>query len=226
MKELASLDGGKETLDQASGILAQLHVSSESLESLALTLHFVELLCQKPPSMKVNLTVARGLDYYTGMVFEVHVPSLGGEGQVLGGGSYRLLHLFGLPDLDPCCGFGLGFDRVLLALEAQAQAQQQEYVVPGEQKEIMLALIPFKISLEHVLELVRDLREKNHEVMVDLKSRGMGKSLAWADASGSSHAIIIGPKDLESQTCSIKNLASGEQVNCALDAETISQSII
>ena len=113
LKELASLDGGKETLDQASSILGQLGVSSESLDSLALTLNLVELLCQKPPSMKVNLTVARGLDYYTGMVFEVHVPSLGGEGQVLGGGSYRLLHLFGLPDLDPCCGFGLGFDRVL-----------------------------------------------------------------------------------------------------------------
>ena len=226
LQELASLDGGKETLDQARSILGQLGVSSESLDSLALTLNFVELLCQKPPSMKVNLTVARGLDYYTGMVFEVHVPSLGGEGQVLGGGSYQLLHLFGLPDLDTCCGFGLGFDRVLLALEAQAQAHQQQYVVPGEQKEIMLALIPFKISLEHVLELVRDLRKKNHEVMVDLKSRGMGKSLAWADASGASHAIIIGPKDLESQTCSIKNLASGEQVNCALDAQTISQSII
>ena len=56
-------------------------------------------------------------------MFEVHVPELGGEGQVLGGGSYKLLHLFGLADLDPCCGFGLGFDRVLLALEAQAAAE-------------------------------------------------------------------------------------------------------
>ncbi len=52
------------------------------------------------------------------MVFEVDVAELGGEGEVLGGGSYKLLHLFGLEDLDPSCGFGLGFDRVLLALEA------------------------------------------------------------------------------------------------------------
>ena len=58
-------------------------------------------LAPTPPSLAVDLTVARGLDYYTGIVFEVKVPAMGGEGQVLGGGSYKLLHLFGLHDLDP-----------------------------------------------------------------------------------------------------------------------------
>ena len=50
------------------------------------------------------------------MVFEVNVAELGGEGQVLGGGSYKLLHLFGMEDLDPSCGFGLGFDRLLMLI--------------------------------------------------------------------------------------------------------------
>ena len=81
--------------------------------------NYVELLSPQIPELQINLCVARGLDYYTGMVFEVHVPELGGEGQVLGGVLHKLLHLFGLPDLDPSCGFGLGFDRIMLALEAQ-----------------------------------------------------------------------------------------------------------
>ena len=121
LRALADLEGGSETLGPAREILASLDgVSLDALDELQITLDAVAALAPAPPSLAVDLTVARGLDYYTGMVFEVIVPAMGGEGQVLGGGSYKLLHLFGLPDLDPCCGFGLGFDRVLLALEAQA----------------------------------------------------------------------------------------------------------
>ena len=118
LRALSDLDGGSETLTQAKTILDGMGVSSSSLDELGQLLSTLEMLAPTPPSLKVNLCVARGLDYYTGMVFEVNVAELGGEGQVLGGGSYRLLHLFGLDDLDPSCGFGLGFDRVLLALEA------------------------------------------------------------------------------------------------------------
>ena len=112
LKKLAQLDGGIETLESARDILSALGVSHESLDELSHLLAAVSKLAPPPPSLKVNLCVARGLDYYTGMVFEVNVEELGGEGQVLGGGSYKLLHLFGLEDLDPSCGFGLGFDRV------------------------------------------------------------------------------------------------------------------
>ena len=98
-------------------------------------------------------------------MFEVHVPELGGEGQVLGGGSYKLLHLFGLADLDPCCGFGLGFDRVLLALEAQAAAEGRSEVVPGEDDETpFLAMIPFNLETSEVLDLVRELRQSGIRV--------------------------------------------------------------
>ena len=117
LRALADLEGGSETLGPAREILASLDgVSLDALDELQITLDAVAALAPAPPSLAVDLTVARGLDYYTGMVFEIIVPAMGGEGQVLGGGSYKLLHLFGLPDLDPCCGFGLGFDRVLLAL--------------------------------------------------------------------------------------------------------------
>ena len=127
LKQLAQLEGGKETLASARTILSDLGIeNTEALDELESCVNYVELLSPVIPELQINLCVARGLDYYTGMVFEVHVPELGGEGQVLGGGSYKLLHLFGLPDLDPSCGFGLGFDRIMLALEAQAKASGRE----------------------------------------------------------------------------------------------------
>ena len=132
LKILSELDGGIETLESARDILSSMGVALDSLDELSSLLTSLEALAPTPPSLKVNLCVARGLDYYTGMVFEVNVEELGGEGQVLGGGSYKLLHLFGLEDLDPSCGFGLGFDRVLLALEAQAERAGRMEVVPGD----------------------------------------------------------------------------------------------
>ena len=155
-------------------------------------------------------------------MFEVHVPELGGEGQVLGGGSYKLLHLFGLADLDPCCGFGLGFDRVLLALEAQAAAEGRTEVVPGEEDDTpFLAMIPFNIDSSQVLDLVREFRQSGIRVEIELRSRKIGKAMGWADSIGASHALVVGPRDLEQGQAIVKRLSDGEQLPVALDSDSI-----
>ena len=83
LRALADLSGGSETLGPAREILASLDgVSLNALDELQITLDAVAALAPEPPSLAVDLTVARGLDYYTGMVFEVIVPAMGGEGQV------------------------------------------------------------------------------------------------------------------------------------------------
>lgn len=222
LRKLSELDGGSETLDSAREILSALEVSHESLDELAELLAALTALAPTPPSLKVNLCVARGLDYYTGMVFEVNVAELGGEGQVLGGGSYRLLHLFGLEDLDPSCGFGLGFDRVLLALEAQAGRVGRSEVVPGETPRPSTLLFPFKIDAHAVLSIVKELRDMGHIVELDLRGKNIGKTLDWASKNGFTNVVIVGPQDLENSRCSIKNLTTGDQSEADLDSTSIS----
>ncbi|MEZ8113235.1 MAG: histidine--tRNA ligase, partial [Candidatus Poseidoniaceae archaeon] len=199
LRALSNLEGGSETLGPAREILSSLNgVSLEALDDLQTTLDAVDALAPTPPSLAVDLTVARGLDYYTGMVFEVIVPAMGGEGQVLGGGSYKLLHLFGLPDLDPCCGFGLGFDRVLLALEAQAEAENRSEVVPGElDTKGLIACIPFNVELDKILPLVGNLRASGQRVELELRGRKIGKAMNWANSIGATSTLVIGPRDLE-----------------------------
>lgn len=223
LKQLAQLEGGKETLASARTILSDLGIeNTEALDELESCVNYVELLSPVIPELQINLCVARGLDYYTGMVFEVHVPELGGEGQVLGGGSYKLLHLFGLPDLDPSCGFGLGFDRIMLALEAQAKASGREEVVPGElSRPSLLAVVPFNIEPNTVLPLVADLRNSGQRVELELKGRKIGKAFSWADGIGADYVVIIGPKDLESGQASVKRLSDGEQFSVDLNSESI-----
>ena len=221
LQKLSSLNGGIETLESAREILSRLGISHESLDELASLLLSLQHLAPTPPSLKVNLCVARGLDYYTGMVFEVNVEELGGEGQVLGGGSYKLLHLFGLEDLDPCCGFGLGFDRVLLALEAQADRVGRQEVVPGETPSPTTLVLPFKIESNAVLSVVKELRLAGKSVELDLRGKNIGKSLDWASKNGFTSVVIIGPQDLDNNQCSIKNLVTGEQNSTALDSGSI-----
>ena len=221
LRALSDLDGGSETLTQAKTILDGMGVSSSSLDELGQLLSALEMLAPTPPSLKVNLCVARGLDYYTGMVFEVNVAELGGEGQVLGGGSYRLLHLFGLDDLDPSCGFGLGFDRVLLALEAQGERDGRSEIVPGESAAPSTLVLPFRINVENVLPLVKGLRDSGHSTELDLRGKNIGKSLDWAAKNGFTSVVIIGPQDLENGVCSIKNLNSGEQQSVALSLDAV-----
>ena len=223
LKQLAQLEGGKETLASARTILSDLGIeNTEALHELESCVNYVELLSPVIPELQINLCVARGLDYYTGMVFEVHVPELGGEGQVLGGGSYKLLHLFGLPDLDPSCGFGLGFDRIMLALEAQARESGREEVVPGElSRPSLLAVVPFNIEPNTVLPLVADLRNSGQRVELELKGRKIGKAFSWADGIGADYVVIIGPKDLESGQASVKRLSDGQQFSVDLNTESI-----
>ena len=221
--KLAELEGGKETLSSAREILSKLGIeSTNALDELESCVNYVELLSPEIPELQINLCVARGLDYYTGMVFEVHVPELGGEGQVLGGGSYKLLHLFGLPDLDPSCGFGLGFDRIMLALEAQAEASGRAEVVPGElARPSLLAVVPFNVDPSSVLSMVAELRNAGQRVELELKGRKIGKAFSWADGIGADYVVIIGPKDLESGQASVKRLSDGEQFSVSLDSKSI-----
>lgn len=223
LKTLSELDGGIETLESAREILSSMNVALDSVDDLSSLLSSIESLAPNPPSMKVNLCVARGLDYYTGMVFEVNVAELGGEGQVLGGGSYKLLHLFGLEDLDPSCGFGLGFDRVLLALESQAERAGRTEVVPGETPEPSTLMLPFKVDASSVLAIVKNLRDIGHNVELDLRGKNIGKSLDWASKNGFTNVIIVGPQDVENKQCSVKNLISGEQSVVALNSDSISE---
>ena len=130
--------------------------------------------------------------------------------------------MFGLDDLDPSCGFGLGFDRVLLALEAQAERLGRTEVVPGETPVPTTLMLPFKVSPHSVLDVIRELREYGHNVELDLRGKNIGKSLDWASKNGFTNVVIVGPQDLENNQCSVKNLISGEQNVVGFDSASIS----
>ena len=227
LRALASLNGGMETLGPARELLSSMDgVALDALDELETTLTALAALAPAPPSLAVDLTVARGLDYYTGMVFEVMVEELGGEGQVLGGGSYKLLHMFGLPDLDPCCGFGLGFDRVLLALESQAETSGRDEAVPGEfDARPYIAVAPNKADHAPLLPLVAALREQGARVELLLSKKNYGRIIKWTEGIGASHLLVVKPEDLDNGMGRLINFKTGDRADVELNASSVLKAL-
>jgi histidyl-tRNA synthetase len=153
----------------------------------------------------LNLGIARGLDYYTGIVFEGFADNLGAENQILGGGVYRLAHLFG-GDNVASCGFAIGFDRVMVSL--------------GEttgKKDTVAAVVCTPEVRNRALEVARAFRSGGVRTEMDLMERGFGQQLAHA-AKSADFAVIIGQREAASGEVTLKNLKSGEQKTVALDA--------
>jgi histidyl-tRNA synthetase len=146
----------------------------------------------------LNFGIARGLDYYTGMVFEGFAQNLGAENQILGGGAYRLAHLFGGDDV-ASCGFAIGFDRVMVSL---GEIQHK--------KDTVVAIVCTNEGRNHAREVARIFRAAGIRSEMDLMERGLGAQLAHASRTAD-FAIVIGRREAESGNVTLKNLHSGEQ---------------
>jgi histidyl-tRNA synthetase len=151
----------------------------------------------------IKLSIVRGLDYYKGLVFEIDAPILGAEKQLCGGGSYELVTLFGGTEV-PTSGFAVGFDRTILALEAEGfmfpHSKLDVYIIPINQDMICTSI-----------EIAQQLRSHNISVDFDQLRRGMGKSLKYADAKHVEKVIIVGPKELEKKTVTLRDMKTGNQ---------------
>ena len=152
----------------------------------------------------LNFGIARGLDYYTGMVFEGFADNLGAENQILGGGVYRLAHLFGGKDT-PCCGFGIGFDRVAVSIGEFAP-----------QKRKSVAVIATKDVRDAAYEAAAAFRAEGIPAVMDLLDRSFSAQLSSALKSGVSYAVLIGQKEAAAGTVTLKNLEKSEQKEMSL----------
>jgi histidyl-tRNA synthetase len=152
---------------------------------------------------QLDLGIVRGLDYYTGMVFEIDAPRLGAEKQVMGGGSYTLSELFGGEPVFST-GFAIGIDRVLLALEKEKPAVEppilDAYVIPAKED-----------MRKYAFGITARLRSQGIRADVDLMRRTMSKNLKYASATGARYAVIVGEEEMAKRSVTLRDMKSGEQ---------------
>ena len=152
----------------------------------------------------VNLGIARGLDYYSGTVFEIYVHGLGAQKQISGGGTYNLIEVFGGENVEST-GFAFGFDRVMDALKKQEKVIQIKPSV-----EVFVAPIKNDLKLK-AFEIAQKLRKNGISTDVDLVGKKLKKVLSYADTHNINYVVLVGARDLEENNVTVKDMMSGEQ---------------
>ena len=153
----------------------------------------------------VDLSITRGLDYYTGMVIETFLINHEDLGSICSGGRYDdLAGNFTKQNL-PGVGLSIGLTRLFYIL-------QEEKLIELEVDPVLeVMIIPMKGAKEESVKILSRLREEGHRGMINMESGRMGKKFGYADKLEIPYVIIIGEDEIKAQKYSFRNMESGDQ---------------
>jgi histidyl-tRNA synthetase len=204
IRKLVELRGAKvlEVADSIKILVQDYERSVEAVENLREVLELVS-----GSGCEIDMTVeagfARGLEYYTGMIFEINVPDL--DIALGGGGRYdRLIELFG-GERTPAVGVAHGLDRIMLGLETHKALEKSE-----ERKTVMVVATKDELSGQ-ALRVAQLLRVAGIPAELEVMRRRMVKALEVADKKKTTFAVIVGEKELGEGAVVIRNLLKREQ---------------
>ncbi len=202
--ETLKLRGEKtyEIIEKAKETFKDSQLALKELERLSEVVGYLEDLNIKKYILDIGL--ARGLEYYTGIVFEIHIDELGAQSQVCGGGRYdKLIAEFGGPNI-PSVGFAFGIDRLILALKKKETKIQHKlepvYIVPLSEK-----------LRKEALRITALLRNNQIPCQPELMRRNIRRALSHANKTNIPIVLIIAPKEYNQGKVIIKNMKEGTQ---------------
>ncbi len=209
--ELIGIHGHREIINDVKEMIKEYPDALKSLEELNELLTMLEAFGFA--NYIVNLGIARGLDYYTGTVFEIYVDGLGAQKQISGGGTYNLIEIFGGEKVEST-GFAFGFDRVMEAIKIQKTRPPLKSRV-----KVFVAPISSETKLK-AFEIAQELRKNRITTDVELVGRKLKKILSFANSSGARFVVLVGARDLENGEVTLKDMKSGDQEQIAIETIT------
>jgi len=177
----------------------------------------LRLLTHTGVAYEVDTSIVRGLDYYTGPVFEFLSDAIGAQSAVCAGGRYDGLveELGGKPT--PAIGFASGMERLLLCMENLG------IPIPGEETTDLYIATAGAEAEDAVQKLILDLRRRGISAEQDLCRRSLKAQMKYADKIGARYTMVVGTDELAQGTVQLKNMKTGEQTPCVLSASTIAE---
>ena len=205
----------KGTTDEKLQALENLQFNDElfiqGLTELKQVVNYVRMFGVPDKNFKVDLTIARGLDYYTGTVYETFLNEYREIGSVCSGGRYDNLAEFYTDKKLPGVGVSIGLTRLFYKLN-------ELNAIKETQKSIAKVLIaPMTENIERALEVSKILRDNGINTEVYLEDKKIKSKFKYADHLQIPYVIIIGEDEIENKTVSLKNMENGEQQTISLD---------
>ncbi len=202
--DILKFKGGREVLEELKEILKDFPKSIEAINNLEDILEFVI-----HDKYTINLGIARGLDYYTGMVFEIYGKK--GAKQICGGGRYdNLIETFG-GEPTPAVGFAYGFDRIMMNIDDLDVEEEGILIIPVKKD---------KELIKKSLIIADKLRKSGKIAELEIMGRKLRKALDYANSRGFKKVIIVGEKELNEGKVTVKDMITGEQRLVSIDELT------
>jgi histidyl-tRNA synthetase len=191
----------QDTVQQICTYVTGYEKAKAAADNLSETLKFVTENANL--AVTVDAAFARGLEYYTGMIFEIYIPQL--EIALGGGGRYdKLIEAFG-GEPTPAVGVAHGIDRIAIALEAQ-----KAVIATKGTKKVAVLTITETLKGE-ALKIAQQLRAAGIIVEFEIMGRKMAKALEDADKRKVDYSVIVGERELREGAVMLKDLANRQQ---------------
>lgn len=218
--KLADVSGSsEEILKQLETMAAGNELAEQGVAELQQVIAATSAVGITDANLQIDVSIARGLDYYTGTIFETFLDENRDIGSVCSGGRYDDLAQLYTKQKLPGIGASLGLDRLLAAME-------QLELIPETRTTADVMIVQFdKSQLSRYLQLAAALRKQGLGVEVFPDAKKLNQQFKYADRRGFPAVIIAGEQELEKNSVQIKWLADGEQSELPLsdDANEIAE---
>ena len=197
------------TTDEKLQKLNELNIKNEEfekgLDELTQVVKYVRIFGIPEANFKVDLTIARGLDYYTGTVYETFLNQYRELGSVCSGGRYENLAEYYTDKQLPGVGISIGLTRLFYKLN-------ELQLIKAEKKSIAEVLVvPMVQDLTVPIQIATDLRKKGISTEVYLNDKKLKTKMKYADKLEIPYVIVVGEDEINSGIVKIKNMKTGEE---------------
>ena len=197
------------TTDEELQKLNELNIKNEEfekgLDELTQVVKYVRIFGIPEANFKVDLTIARGLDYYTGTVYETFLNQYRELGSVCSGGRYENLAEYYTDKQLPGVGISIGLTRLFYKLN-------ELQLIKAEKKSIAEVLVvPMVQDLTVPIQIATDLRKKGISTEVYLNDKKLKAKMKYADKLEIPYVIVVGEDEINSGVVKIKNMKTGEE---------------
>lgn len=196
----------EETIEKLKNTNIDNELFINGLNELEQTYKFMKLFGVPEKNIKIDLTITRGLDYYTGMVFETFLNGYENIGSVCSGGRYDDLANNFTKKKYPGVGLSIGLTRLFYQLNEAGLLEKDK-----ELNDAILVVPMNEDIIEYSIDIVNKLRKRNINSDIYLENGKIKKKFTYADRLNVKYAIILGESEKNENKISIKNFITGNQ---------------
>ena len=222
MRFIAITGTNGEVLDALEGYRGRSEIFDTGLEELTTVVRYLASFGVPEENFAVDLTIARGLDYYTGTVYETVMLDHPEVGSICSGGRYDNLAEYYTDKQLPGVGISIGLTRLFFVLEDQGYLNDEIVTAPAD-----VLILPMTDELTEAIALSTKLRESGIRAQLYCEKKKFKAKMAYADKLAIPYVVFLGEDEIKAGKLSLKDMTSGEQKTLTAEeaAEIISAGL-